>query len=80
MAIDIKQLLEKKLFNNTDEEKIATLMSQHSYNLKRNNIIFNNGIISFKGVPSPLRLTIMMKKNAIIKTLNEKGLHVRDII
>lgn len=80
MVKDIKKILEQKFFSNSDEEKIATILTQHSYNLKRSNIVFHNGIISFKGISSSLRLNIMMKKEAIISSFNKEGIHVRDII
>ena len=80
MVRDIKKILEEKLFKNSDEEKISKLLLDYSYTVSRNNISFVAGILSFKRIPSALRLAIIMKKGVIIKALKEEGLHVRDIL
>lgn len=80
MVKDIKQLLQEKLFTNTDEQKIATVLQNNSYAVDRSHINFHNGIVTFQKIPSSLRLRIIMNKKDLITSLKKEGLYIRDIL
>lgn len=80
MVKSIKDLLKEKIYKNSDEEKIVQIMKNNSFLLKRDQISLSNGLLSFRNIPSSLRMNIVMKKKELIEIINGKGLYLRDII
>ena len=77
---DLKELLKNKIYSNSNEQRLLDILNPRYKSLKREHIHLHNGILSFKNIPSPLRMEIMLKKREILEQINKSGIYLRDIL
>lgn len=80
MVISLKDLIQKKSFNSKEEIIIIAVFRETYHGFNKGNFSFDKGILRFKNISSPMRMSILMNKNIFLQQLKEKGLYIRDIL